>query len=116
MTISRHSLKRMKERLGVPKKIHKKLAILALNFGLTYKDSSGSLQQYLTDLYDYREDERKADIKIFRNEVYVFSTNYTLITVMHLPSKFQKYVSTLWNRSNKKKQYDEYMENRTTGE
>ena len=83
LNINAHARNRIKERCGLPKKAVERSVILALEKGLTHKESKGSLRRY----YDYLflSHGCGANIRLYGNHAYIFTRN-TLVTVLPLPN------------------------------
>jgi len=71
--ITSHANKRIKQRIGIPKKSAHTNAEKALIYGVSHKDTSGTLCRYSA-----------GNIKIYNDFVYIFCVE-TLITVFSLP-------------------------------
>ena len=87
MIISDHAYKRIRERCGLPKKAVERSAMLALQKGLTHKESTGSLKRYFD--YLFLSHRKGANIRLYGNHIYIFSRN-CLITVLPLPNEHKK--------------------------
>lgn len=85
--VSKHSVERTKNRLGLSKKISTKNAEKALEQGLTHKELSGSLKRYVDSLY--LSHGAGNNIRIYNRYVYIFEGKF-LITILNLPTKYYK--------------------------
>ena len=83
LKINAHARKRIKERCGLPKKAVDRNVKLALEKGLTHKESKGSLRKYFD--YLFLSHGRGANIRLYGNHAYIF-TRDTLVTVLPLPN------------------------------
>ena len=92
MNMSNHATDRMNERCGLNKKSAERLARLALENGISHKDTSGNLNKYLTKLFFYNKTAN--NIKIYGEYVYIFCDDI-LITVMPLDNKYKKVVRNI---------------------
>ena len=90
--VTKHAMKRTKERLGLPKRVSEKNAEKALLYGIRHKETSGSLHRYIEVLY--WKNQAANNIRIYCNSVYIFNDD-TLITVFPLPQKYRKTVDRL---------------------
>jgi len=83
MKISCHASDRIRERCGLPKRAVERNALLALQKGLTHKESTGSLKRYFDWLYlSYG---CASNIRLYGNHAYLFRRD-ALITVVPLPN------------------------------
>ena len=88
MQISRHANKRIHERINIPKSAIDKLATKALSRGITHKEATGRLSKYLDKLF--LAHKKGANMRIYNQKVFIFSTDETLITVIDLPTNLKK--------------------------
>lgn len=86
LSVSRHSTKRCKERLGISKKDTHKQAEKALKDGVRNTDTTGSLKRYMGYLYESHNREAN-NIILYNRDVYVFKDT-RLITIFHLPNQY----------------------------
>lgn len=83
--VTDHGEQRIKDRLGLSKKIADKISQKALERGVSHSETKGSFKKYVDALY---LKHRKANnIKIYHRKVYLFKDE-VLITVLNLPNKF----------------------------
>ena len=87
MNISKHAHERIKERCGLPKKAVKRSAMIALEKGLTHKESTGNLRKYFN--YLFLSHGKGTKIRLYGNHTYIFN-HKTLITVLPLPNEYKK--------------------------
>jgi predicted HAD superfamily Cof-like phosphohydrolase len=85
--VSHHAEQRIKDRIGVSKKIADKVAERALEKGITHSETTGRLRRLIDALY--LKDRRANNIRIYAEKIYLFADN-TLITVINLPNKYKK--------------------------
>lgn len=90
--VTKHAVRRTKERLGLPKRTSEKNAEKALKEGIRHKDTSGSLHRYIEALY--WRNQTANNIRIYCNNVYIFH-DQTLITIFPLPQKYRKIAEKL---------------------
>jgi hypothetical protein len=90
VNVSAHGNKRVRSRCGVPKKTVNKLASEAFSHGISHKETTGSLNKYITALYFYNQSAN--NIRIHKNKVFIFAGS-RLVTVLNLPPRFQKSVN-----------------------
>lgn len=86
--VSRHGGKRVRKRVGVPKKAVERSVQKALEQGIDHRTATGSLKRYLAMLYN-KYDGNGNNIRIYSDKVYVFHDEI-LITVLDLPSIYRK--------------------------
>lgn len=82
--VSKHAKKRIKERIGVPKRCSESVAQKAFDSGVSHSASKGRLKRWISKLF--LEKKEADNIKIFGNHVFLFRGKF-LITVMHLPKE-----------------------------
>lgn len=93
--LTEHGEQRVKDRVGVSKKIADKVTQKALEKGIQHCETVGSLKRYMDKLYFQH---RKANnMRIFNRKVYIFNDN-TLITILDLPSKYHNTVDKINKR------------------
>ena len=81
--VSKHAIKRMKERLGLPKKACQKASDIAFEKGVKHSNTKGRIHKFFT--YLYHRNKTANNLRVYGKYVYVFAGN-TLITVVPLPS------------------------------
>lgn len=88
--ITRHASKRLRERVGIPKKSANGQAEKALRYGRSRTLYTGSVRKYL-DLLWHRGQQLggATDIIVYANSVYLFAGKY-MITMWPLPKKFRE--------------------------
>ena len=89
MIITDHAKDRLKERMGLNKKSINRVCILALERGYKHSDFTGSFGKYLDKLYLSHKNAN--NMRIYNNEVFIFN-NETLVTVIDIPQKYNKYI------------------------
>ena len=87
VTMTKHSIQRTKDRVCLSKKIAKKNALKALDFGVTHAEAKNGLKRYLD--YLYLTYGRGNNVRVYHHYVYIFQGK-TLITILPLPNKFCK--------------------------
>ena len=90
--VTYHGGKRMRERIGVPKRAIQKLADTALEKGVRHKDTAGSLKKYISTLY--LQYETANNIRLYGDKVYLFAGSI-LITVLQIPPRYVKIVKAI---------------------
>lgn len=83
--ITKHSVKRIRQRLGLNKKAVEKLAGEAFELGRKPGDYSGSMRKYLDWLSYHNEEARQSDLRVHSHYVFIYR-NATLITAFLLPN------------------------------
>ena len=86
VNVTKHSVKRTKDRVGLSKKLTKKNAQKAFEYGITHADTKAGLKRYLDKLY-LSSNGSGNNVRIYHRYVYVFHDS-TLITILPLPTKF----------------------------
>lgn len=85
VVLTRHAIKRVSQRVGIPKKAVYKNAQKALKYGVSQKEAKGKLRNYLDGVYLMYETAN--NLRAYNRYVYVF-VNERLITVLYIPKKF----------------------------
>lgn len=95
VVVTDHGRKRVKNRLGLSKKIAEKNAEKALQFGITHSETGGKLHRHLDGIYllNYKPN----NMRVYNHSIYLFRGN-TLITVLPLPNRFCTYADKLQKR------------------
>lgn len=93
--VTRHGGRRMRQRLGIPKKATEKNAQRALQSGIRHAETVGALNNYLHTLYV--EHGNANNLRVWCNYVYVFCDE-RLITVFQLPQKYRRTAEKLKRR------------------
>lgn len=85
--VSRHAIKRAKERMGLNKDAIIRLASLAFEKGKSHSDTTGSLHRYLDKVYLLKHEAN--NMKIYGEFLYLFSNNI-LVTIFKIDNKLKK--------------------------
>lgn len=88
MKVTQHGERRVRERLGVPKRAVARMAEKALTDGTSHSDYSGSFKRYLDGVF--LEYKKANNMKVYSQHLFVFHDK-TLITAWLLPSKYRKH-------------------------
>lgn len=92
--LSKHSVKRLRWRLGLNKKAAEREQERAMS-GIAPNECSGRLRRYL----DSMSIERHCDYRVTPAGVFAFShSDGTLITVLPLPPSLRSTVMTIWGK------------------
>lgn len=86
MHVTNHGGKRVRERLGIPKKAVERMAALALSEGKRHADFAGSMRRYLDGVF--LEHRSANNLRVYAQHVFVFSGE-ALITAWQLPAKYR---------------------------
>lgn len=92
--ISKHAVKRIRERLGLPKKAAIREAEKALG-GLKIEECGGRLRRYLDSLRHLHGDA--ADYRVTPHAVYAFKFG-VMTTVFQLPHAHRRSAKTQWRK------------------
>lgn len=87
MILTKHSIARAKERLGLNKKALKRLAEKALVDGISHSKAQGNLKKFITR--EFFRNKTANNIKIYGEFIFIFC-GVTLITVVGLPNNLKK--------------------------
>jgi len=93
--VTKHGTKRIRQRLGLNKKSVEKQAQKALNYGVSHKEATGKLCQYMNGVFllNYRPTNMRA----YNRMLYLFRED-KLITVLHLPNRYWAQADKLQQR------------------
>lgn len=83
--ITDHAYQRAKERLSLNAKTFYKLALKALDNGITHSQTKGKLNRYITSLFF--KSYSGNNVRIYGDNIYIFDKK-KLITVYRLPGEF----------------------------
>lgn len=81
--ITKHSEKRIRQRIGINKKSAEKQAQKALDYGVSHKEATGKLCQYMNGVF--LMNFRPTNMRVYNRMLYLFRDN-KLITVLPLPN------------------------------
>lgn len=84
VVMTKHSIKRTKDRVGLSKKIADKNAQKALEHGITHADAKSGLKRFLDKLY--LSNGNANNVRVYHHYIYLFRDN-RLITIISLPHK-----------------------------
>lgn len=84
--VTRHGEKRIRKRIGLPKKTVQRLADAALVEGSRHSDFAGSFRKYLDAVY--LEHRNANNMRVYRGNLFLFNGS-TLITCWVLPNRFR---------------------------
>ena len=85
VVLTNHAEQRVKDRVGVSKKIADKVTQRALDNGIKHAETTGSLKRYMDKLYLSHRNAN--NMRIYNRKVYIFDQD-VLITVINLPNKY----------------------------
>ena len=88
--VTRHASKRMRERVGIPKKAVQRTAQLALDYGYRHSQTRGKLNEFLNKVY--LQQGTANNMRVFGDKVYVFCGN-TLVTVLQIPQDIARHIN-----------------------
>lgn len=86
ITVTKHAIKRFKQRVGLPKSACQKQAELAYRNGISHGDVTGNARKFLDKLFLIHRSANQ--LRVYGEHVYLFAGT-TLITVMHLPNNLK---------------------------
>lgn len=92
VVVTNHGRQRVKDRLGLSKKIAEKNAEKALQFGVTHAETGGKLHRHLDGIFllNYAPN----NMRVYNHSIYLFHGR-TLITILPLPNRFHTYADKL---------------------
>lgn len=80
--VSKHAKHRLRKRSSVSKRQN----ILAIERGYSTDNFTGSFRRYL----DKIKNKRNVNLIIYSNNIFIYGSNNILITVLNVPSKYNK--------------------------
>lgn len=95
--VSLHAYDRAKQRMGLNKKAIERLASIAYYKGIKLEEVRGSFLRYIQEHFKYQKNH---NVIIFANMVFLYDREF-LVTVVHLPAKYQKCVKQLLTKHKK---------------
>lgn len=87
MQVTKHAEKRLRERLGIPKKACSRHAQKALDEGLKHSELSGRAKRYFDGLFLRKHAASK--LRVYGEFVFLFNTGDVLITVLDIPDSLR---------------------------
>lgn len=100
--VTRHAKKRMKQRLGISKKSTDRIAQDAIINGITQSEAKSGLKKYMQKLF--LSHNTGANLRVYHQKVFVFTSNFVLITILQLPQELFKYEKIALEERRKNKQ------------
>jgi len=94
ITVSLHAYQRAKQRMGLSKHAIDRLAGIAYYKGIRMTEAKGSFLKFLREHFTLKPHHT---VIVFANMVFLYDDNL-LVTVVHLPAKYYKYVRTLTSK------------------
>ena len=80
--LTNHGAKRLRERLGIPKRACQRAAQKAYDEGITFKNTAGEAHRFFDKIY--HKNDSVNNTKVYGQFAYLFSNN-VLITVLNIP-------------------------------
>lgn len=90
MEVTKHASKRIRERLGLPKRAVEKNAVEAFHKGKPHSQCKGRLKKYIDYILLHQGHSIKGKPRIWNNMIYLFTNSETLVTVFHLPPHLRR--------------------------
>lgn len=91
MDVTRHGMKKVRHRLGLPKKAVSREADRAWNEGTKPEDMPGALRHYC----EVKGDDHEAVARIYGEHLFFFSESGLLITAYPVPPKYRHALARL---------------------
>lgn len=88
MMVTKHGERRVRKRLGIPKKIVNREVEQAFRYGVHYSHFSGELLGYLEKVAN-SQPNADFNVRVFRGTVYVFRHD-KLVTAWPIPGRFRR--------------------------
>lgn len=86
MRVTKHGERRIRERIGVPKRAVERMAGKALSDGHKHSDFSGAMRRYLNSVF--LDHKNANNMRVYNQHLFIFDGE-TLVTVWLLPAKFR---------------------------
>lgn len=96
MRVTEHAKGRMKERMGLPKKSLDKVAQKAIERGITHAQATGQLKKYMDGVF--LSHNNASEMRIYNQKMFVFTSDFTLITVFKVPTSLLPAVNKVSKR------------------
>lgn len=96
MRVTNHAEKRMKKRMGINKKDIDKIAKKAIEGGIMHSETKGQLHHYLDKVF--LSHRTGANIRIYQQKIFIFTSNFTLVTVLPVPTNLINTVNKISKR------------------
>lgn len=93
--VTKHGKKRVRQRLGLNKKSVEKQAQKALDYGVSHREATGKLCQYMNGVF--LMNYKPANMRVYNRMLYLFRDN-KLITVLPLPNRYWAQADKLQQR------------------
>ena len=87
LVVTTHGARRVRKRLGLPKRSVKRMAAKALEYGTSPRQCSRKLRQYLQSKQHDAGNGQRSTIRLYGKFYFVFRDN-SLITACELPREF----------------------------
>ena len=98
MQVTHHAKDRIKERCGLPKKAIERNAVHALQNGVRHEECTGKLKKYVD--WVFLSHQRGANIRLYSNHVYIFTSSEKLITVLPIPHIYKNTINKIIRNRN----------------
>lgn len=98
MGVTKHAKKRIHQRMGINRKSAEKISKRALREGFEVREFKGSFRRYLDSKF---LQQKNVKIKIYLENVFLFSLDGWLVTVFPVPSKYKRYLRKVNDKSKK---------------
>ncbi|RKI37035.1 hypothetical protein D7V86_23965 [bacterium D16-51] len=89
MVVTKHAVKRLKQRCGVGKNSVGRVVKKVYELGMTHSETTGNLKKWVDSLYFYNETANQ--VRLYGDKAYIFH-NQKLITVIQIPQNLVKFV------------------------
>lgn len=86
VTITKHAEQRLKERMGLNKKVLQRAAETAYDKGVKHQETTGNLKKWVTSLYF--NNQAANNIRLYNGKAWIFAEQ-KLITVIQVPASLQ---------------------------
>lgn len=106
--VSKHAERRIRSRVGIPKRSVSKEVERAFYNGVTYSQSRGQLRKYFTKIW--RKTKEKPLVRVYNHFAWVFvrvkgrGGAYVLKTTYNIPSTLYKLEDAIRNQHNNEKE------------
>ena len=93
--VTKHTGKRLRERMGLGKKSIQRAAETAFDKGIKHCETTGNLNKWVTSLYF--NNKTANNIRLYNDKAWIFAGK-NLITVLQIPASLKKSVKDVLNR------------------
>lgn len=99
--VTKHAEQRIKDRLGLSKRLSTKQSDEALEFGIRHNEMVGSLRKFVDKLFlDKHIDQHANNVRIYKQKIFLFN-DQLLITILNLPYRYNNTIEKIKEKRSK---------------